>query len=306
VEPDYADPLYLEKHGAFLRALGRRYDGHPGVEFLDIGSYGIWGEWHTPHPAPPGVRRRIVDLYVEAFRKTPLVMMSDDAETLDYALSKGTGFRRDGVGSPWHERNWIGSKKYECVKGFADAWTRAPVVFEWYGDYRYLRSRDWPFDRAVQFMLDNHVTLINDNVGEVPPEKMPELQRLARLAGCRLALREVRHASAAARGTALRVAIRWSNVGVGKLYRRHPLRLVLLDGGGAVVAEAESKADTRGWRPGEFEVVEDLPLPAGLTPGTYALAVALVDPDTGKPAIALAIDAPETDRRYRVGRVTVR
>jgi len=36
IEPDYADPIYLEKHGAFLKALGERYDGSSDVEFLDI------------------------------------------------------------------------------------------------------------------------------------------------------------------------------------------------------------------------------------------------------------------------------
>jgi len=78
IEPDYADPIYLAKHGAFIAALGRRYDGVPGVEFLDIGSYGIWGEWHTTHPAPVAVRKQIVDMYWQAFPKTPLVFMSDD------------------------------------------------------------------------------------------------------------------------------------------------------------------------------------------------------------------------------------
>ena len=100
------------------------------MEFLDIGSYGVWGEWHTQHPAPVGVRRQIVDLYRRAFRKTPLVFMSDDAEVLPYALTHGTGFRRDGVGSPWHEENWIGSRKYAGVPRMADTWKHAPIVFE--------------------------------------------------------------------------------------------------------------------------------------------------------------------------------
>jgi hypothetical protein len=50
IEPDYGDRLYLEKHGQFIKALAERYDGNPQIEFLDIGSYGIWGEWHTKHP----------------------------------------------------------------------------------------------------------------------------------------------------------------------------------------------------------------------------------------------------------------
>ena len=176
VEPDYANPIYLARHGEFLAALGRRYDGSPAVEFLDIGSYGIWGEWHTPHPASAVVRKQILDFYLQAFRRTPMVFMSDDAEVLNYALASGTGFRRDGVGSPWHEQNWIGSKKYAEVQGMAETWQRAPVVFEWFGNYDYLRSKAWSFDAAVNFMLNNHVTLINDNVGRVPPEAMPQLE----------------------------------------------------------------------------------------------------------------------------------
>ncbi len=182
IEPDYSDPLYLRHHGVFLADLGRRYDGGPDVEFLDIGSYGIWGEWHTPNPAPVEIRKRIVDLYVAAFPRTPLVFMSDDAEVLGYALSHGAGLRRDGVGSPWHEQNWIGSKKYAGVSQMASAWQRAPVVFEWFGDYEYLKSKQWSYDAAVEFMLKNHVTLINDNLGKIPPEAIGQVERLARLA----------------------------------------------------------------------------------------------------------------------------
>ena len=165
IEPDYADPIYLAKHARFIEALGRRYDGNPDVEFLDIGSYGIWGEWHTTHEAPLSVRKQIVDTCCHAFPRTPLVFMTDDAATLAYAVTKGIGLRRDGVGSPWHESNWIGSPRYAEVPHMDKQWQRAPVVFEWFGDYNYIQSQKWSFPSAVKFMLDNHVTMINDNIG---------------------------------------------------------------------------------------------------------------------------------------------
>ncbi|OHE78187.1 MAG: hypothetical protein A2107_04625 [Verrucomicrobia bacterium GWF2_62_7] len=305
IEPDCADPLYLEKHGAFLKALGERYDGHPAIEFLDIGSYGIWGEWHTPHPAPVAIRKQIVDLYLRAFRKTPLVFMSDDAEVLAYALAHGTGFRRDGVGSPWHEKTWIGSKKYAAVEGMADTWKRAPVVFEWFGNYDYLQSRKWSFDAAVNFMLTNHVTLINDNVGRVPPEAMPQIEKLARLAGARFVLRELAHPKIAKRGASLPLQMRWANVGVGKLHRFYALRFFLLDAGGRPVFSADAKADPRDWLPGEHSVTESLQLPATLKPGDYTLAAELVDPGGQRRSFHLAMDAPEKDGRYTLSRVKV-
>ncbi len=306
IEPDYSDPLYLEKHGAFLKALGARYDGHPGVEFLDIGSYGIWGEWHTPHPAPVAVRKQIVDCYLRAFRKTPLVFMSDDAEVLAYAIARGTGFRRDGVGSPWHEKTWIGSKKYAAVEGMAETWKRAPIVFEWFGNYDYLQSRQWSFDAAVDFMLRNHVTLINDNVGRVPPEAMPQLEKLARLAGARFVLREMAHPKTVRRGGSLPLEMKWANVGVGKLHHRHALRFSLLDADGRPVFSADAKSDPRDWLPGEHSLTESLRLPAELKAGDYTLAVELADPSGQRRSFRLAMQAPEKDGRYELSRVTVK
>jgi len=305
IEPDYADPLYLAKHAAFIKALGQRYDGHPGVEFLDIGSYGVWGEWHTKHPAPVAVRQRIVDMYLAAFKKTPLVFMSDDAAVLPYALERGAGFRRDGVGSPWHEQNWIGSKKYAAAQSMADTWKTAPVVFEWFGDYDYLKSRGWSFDGAVNFMLTNHVAMINDNVGRFPPEARPQLNRLARLAGYRFVLREASHPSTVKRGAAFSLNMKWSNVGVGKLYRPFALRVSLVDASGRSAVEAESKADPRAWLPGDRDLTETVQLPASLSAGDYALAVALVDPSGQRPPLRLAMDAPEQAGRYTVGKIHV-
>jgi len=304
IEPDYSDPIYLAKHGRFLAELGKRYDGHPAVEFLDVGSYGIWGEWHTSHPVSIEVRRKIVDMYLDAFKRTPLMMMSDDAEVLAYALPRGAGYRRDGVGSPGHEKSWIGSAKYTGVPGFAEAWKKSPVVFEWYGNYQYLQSRKWSFDRAIQFMLDNHVTLINDNVGEAPPEEMPKLMKLARLSGYRFVLREISHEKQVAPGARLAVRMKWSNVGVGLLYRQYFLEQYLLEAGGKVVERARSKADPRSWLPGNHEITEELAVGPGVKPGIYDLGLALVDAG-GKPAIKLAIDAPDNDRLYAVSKVQV-
>ena len=306
VEPDYGDPLYLEKHGRFIKALAQRYDGNPGIEFIDIGSYGIWGEWHTTHPQPWPVRKQIIDMYLNGFRKTQLVSMSDDAEALAYALAHGTGFRRDGVGSPWHEANWIGSKKYAAVTGFAEQWKKAPVVFEWFGDYQYLRQRGWSFDRALDFMKANHVTLINDNVGRVPSEQMPKLEQLARLAGYRFVLREVSHPSGAVAGKKLAVKMKWSNVGVGKLYRRYPLALYLLDTKGTVVCcHIQPDSDPTQWLPGDTSMTGLLPVPDSVGPGRYTLAVALVDAATKQPAVGLAIDAPHRNRVYQLTEIAV-
>jgi hypothetical protein len=181
----------------------------------------------------------------------------------------------------------------------ADTWQRAPIVFEWFGNYDYLQSRQWSFDAAVDFMLRNHVTLINDNIGRVPPEAMPQLEKLARLAGARFVLRELTHEPTVSRGGSLNLKMQWANVGVGKLYRPYALRLFLLD----VTADAQS--DPREWLPGETTVNELMAVPRDLPAGEYGLALMLADPAGRRRPFRLAIDAPDQDGRYNLSQVTV-
>ena len=47
-EPEWDDPVLLAKHEAFLRAFAKRWDGNPDVAFVDVGSFGAYGEGHGP------------------------------------------------------------------------------------------------------------------------------------------------------------------------------------------------------------------------------------------------------------------
>ena len=47
VDPVFDDPIYLEKLDNFLAAAGKRYNNNPNVAFIDVGTYGMWGEGHS-------------------------------------------------------------------------------------------------------------------------------------------------------------------------------------------------------------------------------------------------------------------
>ena len=70
--------------------------------------------------------------------------------------------------------------------------------------------------------------------------------------------------------------------------------------------QTQADIDVTSWLPGDRSVAATLRLPATLQAGQYALGLALVDPASEKPAICLAIDAPHTDRLYRVGSLLVK
>ena len=57
-----------------ISAMGKRYDRHPRVAFIQLGLLGFWGEWHT-YPrnelfASEKTRRRVLEAYRKAFPKS--------------------------------------------------------------------------------------------------------------------------------------------------------------------------------------------------------------------------------------------
>ncbi len=81
-EPDYDDPVYLDKLDAFLRAFGARYDGDPGVAFVDIGTLGIWGEGHPiARNYTLATAKRHIDLHRKYLPNTLLAVGDDFASS---------------------------------------------------------------------------------------------------------------------------------------------------------------------------------------------------------------------------------
>jgi hypothetical protein len=306
LEPDYSDAVFLSAHGKFIAELGRRYDGNPDIQFVDIGSYGLWGEWHTSHPVDLTTRKKIVDMYVNAFTKTPLVMMTADSAALLYAVSRGTGIRRDGVGSVWDIQSWSKSVTY-TGSPVNEVWKKAPVVFEWYTNYDYLGKCDHcSFDAGYQFMLDNHVTYINDNIGGVPDSVFSRLHMLGERSGYRFVLKEISNSGTVGRGGSLAVQMVWQNTGVAPIYKNYPMELYLIDSLQNVIVTKRLDLDLRTWLPGAHSIDATMQVAQSLKVGNYRIGVALVDSSTKRPAIRFPINAPDRNGIFYVSELSVR
>ncbi|HEY5911026.1 MAG TPA: DUF4832 domain-containing protein [Verrucomicrobiae bacterium] len=104
----------------------------------------------------------------------------------------------------------------------------------------------------------------------------------------------------------LHLQMRWANVGVGKLYRPYTLQFTLTDSSGKVCLKSDGKTAPGQWLPGEHPIAESLQLPVTIESGEYTLTVGVMDPTGQRQPFRLAIDAPESDGRYSVSRVTVK
>jgi hypothetical protein len=330
-DPDYLDPVFLQKLDHFLAAMAGRYDGNPNVAFIDIGSFGMWGEGHTGFSSrlneaqTLAVVKRHIDLHRARFTRT-LLCISDDVAgpsaggrhfpAMDYALSKGVTMRDDSILVQPPPHSWYHA---EMAQEF---WPRLPVILEHehYGPSKARRA--WSGDLLVKSVEDYHASYMS--IHWWPREELSEnreaVARINRRLGYRLQLREVSWPEQAVLGQPFVVEMAWANAGVAPCYAGGFPALTLKDEkGGLVSVHVDESFDVRGLRvasPGLAPVERLLSRlvvafrhhdPRGhhappTRSGDYTLFVSIGSRD-GTPTIALPLPDQDGHRRYKVGRI---
>lgn len=322
--PDFEDSRFRKAHFRLIRELGRHYNGHPDLDLVDIGSVGLWGEWHmsgtrivgTGQPVPlpsESTRRAIIDAWRAAFSRTPKVMLIGDVEGMRYATHHGCGWRADclgdmgGFSKTWNHMQHFYLQQLHKTEA-EEAWKTGPVAFESCWDMRKWKEEGWDIRFIFDYALRCHASYLNNKSAPIPDGTQDEIERFLRKIGYRLVLRRVEYDAAARPGAALPVTTLWENTGVAPPYREYRLALRLT---AAVGREREprvfvGKGSIREWLPGPREVTETVTLPTRLRPGRYDLALAVVDPATRAPAVRLAIAGRGADGWYPLGPLAVR
>jgi hypothetical protein len=72
--PDASDPRYKQQWSALVKAAGARYDGHPYLDSVDVSTVGYGGEGWGPYLPDWPTQKALLDVYFEAFRRTPLLI----------------------------------------------------------------------------------------------------------------------------------------------------------------------------------------------------------------------------------------
>jgi Domain of unknown function (DUF4832) len=319
--PDYDSEVFFEKHGRLIKALGQRYDGHPDVDHVDVGSIGHWGEWHTEglnyqHMPTVENQKRIVDIYLESFSKTPLIMQIDAHDVLQYAVSKGMGVRADCAGDMTEGRFFekdgspTNHMRIRYPRGFgregvSEAWKTAPIVFETCGNMQWWFDEGWDVDWIFNQLLEWHGSVLNNKSFPVPPEWWPKVLEFQKRMGYRFVLKNLEHPSFVKAGGALSLSMEWENKGVAPCYLAHPV-VIQLRGRDGETVQLDSGIDITAWLPGVHREEVSVSIPENIDDGLYDLRLAMCDPHSGLPRIKLAIEGLEEDGWYGLGKIEVK
>jgi hypothetical protein len=305
-QPDFSDPLYLKYWGELVSAAGNRYDGNPYLESVDISTVGYWGEGWSDYMPPFKYQKRLIDVYLKAFKRTPLLMNFDEPEALAYGVSHGSGWRLDcwgDMGKPyWGEMVDIYPEQIVRT-GIQDAWKRSPVSLESCGVVADWKRNGWDLDYILNQALRWHVSYVNIKSSPVPEQWKSKFSEFEKKMGYRFILRRLQYPKSVNAGAMMPVHMWWFNAGVAPVYRDYVLAVELYSD--AETAVLRTPAQVRKWLPGDAVFDGTLYVPASLKAGIYRFRVALLDARTDQPAIRLAIKGRMSDGWYDVGSITV-
>lgn len=328
-EPIYYSCQFLSEHGKFVEALRLRFDGHPHLAFLDIGSYGFFGEWgspqydDTPNSLDWFARRHIADMYLggqgkhpclqtdgaigeisytyAGFQQTQLLMPYTPwrSDSLVYALSRrdDLGIRHDALGSFSHQARF----REEIGTLVEQTWRHNPIVFE-------LSSEaDTPekLTSALAFVEEMHASLVHDNLGGRGDDAT--LEAILQRVGYRLVLQQMRYTAELSSGQSFVAEMVWENAGTAPAYEEYPFIFYLTDSAGTIHISQKVVTDVRQWLPNQpIRLTLEFPVPVTIPPGNYQIEVAFVHSQTQKPALQLAIAGKQPSGRYYLDELTIR
>jgi uncharacterized protein DUF4832 len=311
-QPDFSDPLFLKYWGELVTQAGQRYDGNPYLDSVDISSVGYWGEGWSPYMPAFAYQKELIDIWLDTFRRTPLLMNFDEQQALSYGTEHGAGWRLDCLGdmrtsstTPNFPAEMLEIYPQQVVRaGIQDVWQRKPVSLEVCNTVAGWQEKGYDVDYIIDQALRWHVSSVNIKSAPIPSEWRSQFESFQKKMGYRFILRRLEYPKAVNAGSMMPIHMWWLNAGVAPIYREFSLAIELRSSKTATTVQVP--VDVRKWLPGDAVFDGTLYVPENLAEGTYDFRIAMLDPRTGRPAIRFAIEGRQDDGWYGMGSLTIK
>ena len=151
-EPNYGDPIFLEKLNNFHAEVAERYQDKPWFVYVQVGSYGTWGEGHnwpaSDMVASNEVIKKHIDIYLNNYTNPQLrISMPDDAygksqnkpDIKNYVESNGLFWTDHSVMVEWYAATF---SIHQPVL-FLDTWRTRPTHLELQHYHKVKEDGNW-------------------------------------------------------------------------------------------------------------------------------------------------------------------
>ena len=315
-EPDYGDPIFLQKLDNFHKAFAQRYDSRKDVIYVDVGSYGDWGEGHTASSTKKdwswSTIKAHFDIYKKYYKNTQIVISDDfigsrttsegKNEIKQYVLDNGWTYRDDSVGVDWFVKS-LGEKLrspelFEAVKD------TVPTILEneHYG-WNY-ESGNWQNGKYFLSAMDQTNATYGGFHG-YPADFMRDNPQLAKEIGNKLGYWYfIDEVTVENKNGKIDIEIKWRNEGVSKAYNKYDFNIILENASGEKTVFAQNDFDNTAIKPNDQYTSLHKIDATKLTTGKYTLKIQM---KKGDEPIYIALDKSlmESNGIYTVGNFTI-
>lgn len=326
--PNYNSELLIGYHEKAIEALARYFDDNTISSFVQIGSLGHWGEFHT-WPEGTGVFPipSVCTKYMEAYTKYFKNVKVGLRKPYPYAASNDFGLFNDifGVSAFSGTDTFLGyinngdidmspaaTSEEIMASVMPNFWKKNYSGGEFAEGNINLHVTNEGIIGCLEQVRDTHVSWLGpcsaaDYMTRDINAYLYEANILAlqKQMGYNFALERISKLDTIKGNEDTALSMIWNNEGVAPFYYDWPLELSLIDGSGEVAYKQTISADIMDWMPGRTNVDVIFNVPNTVKPGDYTLAIAIADKDTLEPSIRLAVEGGRSDLRYSLYQVKV-
>ncbi len=318
--PNWKDETFLTYVNKFVEELGKRYNGNPNIAFIDIRSYGNYGEQHLfgldvvdeagnidknyiseNKIDSEFLKEKYIKPYMDAFPDTLLINpWGEDIfnDTYEELIDDGISLRRDGIIT---YENGLET----CAKTYG----KLPLIFEYaskYGEYEENGGRDYFNTR-----LENAINIAKPSYIELDKkwyedENQEYCKQLANRVGYYFRLKKVTYPKNVKSDISSVISFEFKNDGITPICEDCSVYVGILDQNNKLVKKYKTEIDPKNWEPGLMSKEEISVKFEGINSGSYKLAVGLYKNDEDEaPTYLLGSEGKTSDNWYVCGEINI-
>ncbi len=321
--PDWKDETFIKYVNEFAKALGEKYDGDPNIAFIDIRSYGNYGEQHLfgldvleesgqeinekeyikqNRVEPEFLKEKYIIPYMQAFPNTLLVIpWGEDSfnNVYEELIDEGVSLRRDGIIS---YTNGLET----CAKTYG----KLPMIFEYASKYEkyeenggkeYFNSK---LEEAMQMCKPSYIELDKSWYNDGNQEYC---RQLANKIGYYLRLKKATYHKEIEVNTPTEMLFEFTNDGITPICEECSVFVGLLDQNNNLVKKYKTDINPKAWVPDTLSKEEISVTFENVDSGNYKLAVGLYkNDDDENPTYLLGSEGKTEDNWYVFGEIELK
>lgn len=303
--PNYENQYFLERHGYAVKALADYCNRDDFVSYVELGSLGHWGEWHTNTEERAGMMpdaqtcwEYTLD-YSDNFHNARLLMRRNFVMAKDGAM----GLYNDMIGSSEDTQEWrdwiLNGGSYETsgeaipYSPMEDFWKIAPSGGEFTSLYPMEDLLGKDLVNTLGMIKESHVSFIGPKCPEGVLKDSDNAQTIRQKMGYRYYISTMRTEYLFSE-SAIQVSLVFENTGIAPIYWDWPVTVYVYNQDEKLKYWEHLDINLTELLPGEqIETKAKIPFTDEFRQG-YQIGIGIVDPDEDE-HITLAMDVEKRD-----------